>query len=101
MTSVWCGGSGCLDRGEQLAGTERLAHERVGTARSEAVVEGVRPAHDNDPDAWGGDPKSTGDGMTRLIGQIKAPEDGNYTVTTESTQAGQRISPALTFGFGC
>jgi hypothetical protein len=48
----------------------------------------------------GGDPKSTGDGMTRLIGQIKAPEDGNYTVTTESTQAGQRISPALTFGQG-
>ena len=48
----------------------------------------------------GDDAKSTGDGMTRLIGQIKAPEDGNYTVTTDSTQAGQRISPELTFGQG-
>ena len=50
--------------------------------------------------ARGDDAKSTGDGMTRLIGQIKAPEDGNYTVTTDSTQAGQRISPELTFGQG-
>jgi hypothetical protein len=48
----------------------------------------------------GDDAKSTGDGMTRLIGQIKAPEDGGYVVTTESTQAGQRISPELTFGQG-
>jgi hypothetical protein len=48
----------------------------------------------------GDDAKSTGDGMTRLIGQIKAPEDGDYVVTTESTQAGQRISPELTFGQG-
>jgi hypothetical protein len=38
--------------------------------------------------------------MTRLIGSLRAPEDAVYTVTTESTQAGQRITPAVTFGQG-
>jgi hypothetical protein len=50
--------------------------------------------------ARGSDPESTDDGMTRLIGSLRAPEDAVYTVTTESTQAGQRITPAVTFGQG-
>ena len=48
----------------------------------------------------GDDAESTGDGMTRLIGSLQAPEDGLYTVTTESSQAAQRIAPAVTFGQG-
>ena len=48
----------------------------------------------------GDDAESTGDGMTRLIGSLQAPEDGLYTVTTESPQAAQRIAPAVTFGQG-
>jgi len=48
----------------------------------------------------GADAKSTGDGMTRLIGAMKAPVEGFYTVETESTLAGQRITPAVTCGQG-
>ena len=48
----------------------------------------------------GDDAESTGDGMTRLIGSLQAPEDGLYTVTTESSHAAQRIAPAVTFGQG-
>ena len=48
----------------------------------------------------GADAKSTGDGMTRLIGAIDLPQNGSYTVTTESSQTAQRIEPALTFGQG-
>jgi hypothetical protein len=48
----------------------------------------------------GDDAESTGDGMTRLIGSLQAPDDGLYTVTTESSQAAQRIAPAVTFGQG-
>ena len=48
----------------------------------------------------GDDAESTGDGMTRLIGSLQAPEDGLYTVATESPQAAQRIAPAVTFGQG-
>ena len=48
----------------------------------------------------GDDAKSTGDGMTRLIGAIDLPEKGSYTVTAESSQTAQRIEPALTFGQG-
>lgn len=48
----------------------------------------------------GAEAESTEDGMTRLVGSLRAPADGLYTVTTESTQAGQRIAPAVTFGQG-
>jgi hypothetical protein len=48
----------------------------------------------------GEEPESTDDGISRLIGSLQAPEDGFYSVTTESTQATQRISPAVTFGQG-
>lgn len=48
----------------------------------------------------GDEAKSTGDGMTTLIGAIDLPEKGSYTVTADSTQAAQRIEPALTFGQG-
>ncbi|MCB0876158.1 MAG: hypothetical protein KDB46_08190 [Solirubrobacterales bacterium] len=51
-------------------------------------------------DSRGDDAKSTGDGMARLIGAMKAPVEGSYTVTSESPQAAQRIEPALTFGQG-
>jgi len=52
-------------------------------------------------DSRGDDAKSTGDGMARLIGAMKVPVEGSYTVTTESPQAAaQRIEPALTFGQG-
>lgn len=48
----------------------------------------------------GEEAKSTGDGMTQLVGSLRAPVDGLYTVTSESSQAGQRIAPELTFGQG-
>ncbi len=48
----------------------------------------------------GASAKSTGDGLARLIGYIKAPEKGSYTVTTESSQTLQRINPSVTFGQG-
>lgn len=48
----------------------------------------------------GADAKSTGDGLTRLIGALSAPANGSYTVTAESDEAAQRIAPALTFGQG-
>ena len=48
----------------------------------------------------GAEAKSTGDGLTRLIGYLKAPEEGSYTVTTESSQTLQRINPSVTFGQG-
>jgi len=48
----------------------------------------------------GDDAKSTGDGLTRLIGSLNAPADGSYTVATESSQAAQRTKPAVTFGQG-
>jgi len=48
----------------------------------------------------GAEAESTGDGMTRLVGSLRAPADGIYTVTTKSSQAGQRIAPEVTFGQG-
>ena len=51
-------------------------------------------------DSRGDDAKSTGDGLTRLIGAVQVPEDGTYTVETESAQTQQRITPSLTFGQG-
>jgi hypothetical protein len=48
----------------------------------------------------GDEAKSTGDGMTRLIGSLRTPAEGRYAVTSTSSQAGQRVSPKLTFGQG-
>ena len=48
----------------------------------------------------GDEAKSTGDGMARLIGAMTTPVEGSYTITTESSQTAQRISPAVTFGQG-
>jgi len=48
----------------------------------------------------GADAKATDDGVTRLIGSLQAPVDGFYTVKAESTDAAQRITPAVTFGQG-
>ncbi len=51
-------------------------------------------------DSRGDEAKSTGDGLTRLIGAMQVSKEGIYTVETESTQTQQRITPALTFGQG-
>lgn len=48
----------------------------------------------------GDEEQSTGDGLARLIGSTQVPEDGTYTVETESTDTQQRIEPGLTFGQG-
>jgi hypothetical protein len=48
----------------------------------------------------GAEPESTDEGMARLIGAVRAPEDGFYDVRVESSQAMQRISPEVTFGQG-
>ena len=41
--------SGGLDRREQLARAEGFAHKSVSAAPREAILERVRPAHDEDP----------------------------------------------------
>lgn len=51
-------------------------------------------------DSRGEEAKSTGQGMAELIGAMDVPEEGVYSVTTQSTQTGQRIEPAVTFGQG-
>lgn len=51
-------------------------------------------------DSRGAEAKSTGDGLTRLIGAVQIPEAGVYTVETDSREAQQRITPKLTFGQG-
>jgi hypothetical protein len=50
--------------------------------------------------ARGAEPESTDGGMARLIGSLRASEDGFYEVGTESSQATQRIGPEVTFGQG-
>src|SRR4029079_4644492 len=42
-------------------------------------------------DSRGDKAKSTGQGMAELIGAMEVPEEGAYTVTTQSSQTGQRI----------
>jgi hypothetical protein len=51
-------------------------------------------------DSRGDKAESTGEGMAELIGAIDVPAEGAYTVTTQSSQTGQRIEPAVTFGQG-
>lgn len=50
--------------------------------------------------ARGEEPESTDDGISRLIGSLRATEEGTYKVETESSEAAQRITPAVTFGQG-
>lgn len=44
--------------------------------------------------------KETDDGLATVVGEIKTPVEGTYTIDAESDDAQQRITPALTFGEG-
>jgi len=48
----------------------------------------------------GEDAKDTDNGLAMLVGELDAPAEGTYTVESDSTDAQQRITPALTFGEG-
>jgi hypothetical protein len=53
-----------------------------------------------DVSSRGAEPESTDEGVARLIGSVRAPDDGLYEVRAESAQATQRITPEVTFGQG-
>ncbi len=44
--------------------------------------------------------KETDNGLATVIGEMKTPFEGTYTIESESNDAQQRITPALTFGEG-
>ena len=44
--------------------------------------------------------KETDNGLATVVGEMKTPFEGNYTIQAESDDAQQRITPSLTFGEG-